>query len=242
MEYLNNVLIQLLAAGGGGAAVFYLFVKKFGERWLEGVFAQKMRNLEHAQNESLAYLKIRLDSHLSGAIKIQEKELQLLPELWEKVHSLLGHIIWLNAPIRNIPNIDDISPQSLEEFVQGLLWSGTQKRELIEAPQGTKVAMYSRVASLYERSEAMAAYSNFIKCMSLNKIFLSEELCKKLVNFRDESWKCLHLNKMGMENFGSGGLESSRALLKDVLEPLGLEIENAIGERIREHSTLPLRR
>src|SRR5947209_20195095 len=110
---------QLIVFGGGGAAVAFGLFRFLGSKWIENKFAERLEQLRHTQALELQRLRVEIDSLLSGAIKLQEKEFQTLPEAWIKLDDAFGHISRLTAPYQQYADVDRLNALQLDEFLEG---------------------------------------------------------------------------------------------------------------------------
>jgi len=83
---------EVILYGGGSAAVAYLLFRHLGQGWIEARFAERLEAFKHEQAKELQRLKVEVESLLSGALKIQDREFAVLPEAW---HKLSGVSIYL---------------------------------------------------------------------------------------------------------------------------------------------------
>ena len=110
-------LLQVLAYGGGGAAVAYLLFQSLGKSWIENKFAEKLEQLRHQQALELQRLRVAIDSMLSGAIKLQDKEFDVLPEAWAKLDDAHGMVSSLVSPMQQYADVDRMNAVELEEHL-----------------------------------------------------------------------------------------------------------------------------
>jgi hypothetical protein len=92
-----TVFDQVLAMLGGvvlyagsAATAAYLLFQFLGKKWIENKFSQRLEAFKHLQSVELARLKVEIESMLSGALKLQEREFTVLPEMWEKLSDATG--------------------------------------------------------------------------------------------------------------------------------------------------------
>jgi len=85
LDPIFSFLGQLIAFGGGGAVVAFLLFQYLSKKWIENKFSERLDQLRHTQALELQRFRVEIDSFLSGAIRLQEKEFQTLPEAWVKL-------------------------------------------------------------------------------------------------------------------------------------------------------------
>lgn len=93
----------MVAYGGSGAIVAYLLFQFLGKTWIENKFAQRLDQLKHQQALELQRLRVEIDSLLSGALKLQDREFQILPEAWQKLDEAHALAKWFVCPGQDIP-------------------------------------------------------------------------------------------------------------------------------------------
>jgi hypothetical protein len=93
----------------------------------------------------LQQLRVEIDSLLSGALKLQEREFQVLPEAWEKLDEAHALVSWLVLPMQEYPNLDRLTQPQLEEFLVASELIETQKEELRSSPNKTTTYIECRL-------------------------------------------------------------------------------------------------
>jgi hypothetical protein len=97
-DAIFSFLGQLIAYGGGAAAVAYLLFQYLGKKWIENKLSERLEQLRHTQALDLQRFRVEIESLVSGAIRLQEKEFQALPEAWVKLDEAFGQLSRLAAP------------------------------------------------------------------------------------------------------------------------------------------------
>src|SRR5690606_39119236 len=112
------------------------------KKWIENKFAEKLELLRHSQAMELQKLRVKIDSMLSGAIKIQEKEFESLPEAWERFDRALGLLSHVASPMQEYPDLNRYSSVQLDEYLASLDFAESQKDEIRNAMQMQKNDTY----------------------------------------------------------------------------------------------------
>jgi hypothetical protein len=110
-----SFLGQVISVGGGAAVISYLLFQFLGKSWIENKFAQRLDQLKHEQALELQRLRVEIDSLLSGALKLQEREFLVLPEAWVKLDEAHNLVSWLAAPFQQYPDLDRMTQAQLED-------------------------------------------------------------------------------------------------------------------------------
>ena len=127
-------ILSISAAGGGGGALAYVLFKSLGEKWLDNKFASRLQEHKHEQEKEIQRLRAEIDSMLNGVLKLQEREFQVLPELWEKIHKAYSDTLSFVASFQIYPDIAKMNFQELDEFLSANAWMReSQKRSIRES-------------------------------------------------------------------------------------------------------------
>ena len=232
-EALFSFLGQLIAYGGGGAAVAYLLFQFLGKSWIENKFAEKLEQLRHAQARELQRLRVEIDSMLSGAIKLQDKEFETLPEAWVKLDEAYSQVARLVSPVQQYPDLDRLSDAQLEEFFVGTKLRESQKEELRHSQQ--KTTKYQEIIFWNRVSEVRGAIAELHNYIERNSIFLPPELKQHFEKAANDLWSSIVSKEVGhsakdwkMESAGWDKIQKE-------IEPLRKTIEAAIYKRLQAH-------
>lgn len=121
----------------------YLLFQWLGKKWIEHKFAQRLDELRHQQALELAKLKVQIDSTLSGAIKLQDREFSVLPEAWAKLDEAHRLVSWLASPMQRYADVDRMDAEQLEEFLAATDLTESQKRDVRQAE--SKLRKYQEI-------------------------------------------------------------------------------------------------
>lgn len=108
---------EVVLYGGGSATVAYFLFRHLGQRWIEAKFAERLEAFKHEQAKELQRLKVEVESLLSGALKIQDREFTVLPEAWHKLNEAYSLTAWVVSPIQQYPDVSRMADDELEEFL-----------------------------------------------------------------------------------------------------------------------------
>ena len=115
IDILFEVLGKIIAYGGGSAAVAYLLFQYLGKGWIENKFNERLQQLQHQQNMEVHRLRVEIDSLLSGVVKLQEHEFEILPTTWKKLYKAQQTIKPLVSPLENYLKLDEFNEEQLED-------------------------------------------------------------------------------------------------------------------------------
>lgn len=233
-EQIYKFLIQLMAYGGGASAIAYLLFQHLGKTWLENKFSQRLDELRHQQNIEVQRLRVEIDSLLSGSLRIQEKEFEILPGAWERLDEAYGLTTWVVSPLQQYADVGKMRDTELDEFLADTEFTSTQKQDIKQSRERSKE--YQRLEVWRRLQKARIAHRELQAFVARNGILMPLELKEKLrksvtllhaalvskeIGHEHEDWKLQH---QGWEK------------LKAELEPLYQEIEYLIQSRLVSHS------
>ena len=130
IEQLLKSVWEVLAIYGGAGVIGFVLFKYLGKKWIEKKFAEKLSDYTHLQNVELQQLRVEIDSLSSGALKLQDREFELLPEAWEKLDEAYGLTRWAMSPGQIYVNVGGMTDDRLEEYLAKTDFLETQKVEL----------------------------------------------------------------------------------------------------------------
>jgi hypothetical protein len=178
MEQLWIYIGQIVAIGGGGAAVSYLLFQQYGKAWLESKFSQRLEELRHEQNKEVARLRIEIDSMLNGALKLQEKEFEILPKVWELLDKCYLQLILVTSPFGSYADIDSMDEEQVEELLAMTNFTESQKKSVRQAnPKRKKYVDNLIWERINESKDSTTELGNYI---SLKGILMPFDLKSKL--------------------------------------------------------------
>lgn len=232
-ENILKFLGEMVAYGGSGAIVAYLLFQFLGKTWIENKFAQRLDQLKHQQALELQRLRVEIDSLLSGALKLQDREFQILPEAWQKLDEAHALAKWFVCPGQEYPNLDQMTGAQLEEFLEKTEFTETQKNELRTSQN--KFISYQDVVFWYRLQKVKVAFSELRNFVARNGIFFPSELKEKFTKISELLWSALVSKEIGHEAKdwkmqGEGWTE-----ITEKVEPLYKSIEADIQARLQSH-------
>lgn len=217
-----------------------LLVRSSAERWVESYFAKRQKQFEHEQAKELQRLKVKIDTVIQGALRLQEREFKIIPESWEKVSEAFGLASWLCSPIQEYTSLRDVSEEELEEFLErSSLWE-SQKAKLRVATPKSRDALWQDMDTWQRRNKVRNALSEADRFVKVNGVFLPEPL-------RDQFNKLIEVIWHALVSYDSGFrcspkeytlIEKAGDKLKTEGEPLHKQIEEAVRRRLVEQSEI----
>jgi hypothetical protein len=232
-EQIRMLIFELLAYGGGVAAIAYLIFQFLGKSWIESRFAQSLEQFRHQQALEVQRLRVEIDSLLSGALKLQEKEFETLPEAWNRLDEAYGHVSSLVSPGQSYPNLDRLTSEQLEEFLKRSELYETQKQDIRRATQ--KVLAYQEAIFWHRLHDVKSKCRAFHIYVVRFGIFFPPELKEKLMKVADELWSAVTSKEIGKEAGDYKIQNDGWRKVKEDVEPLYKAIEKDIHARLQAH-------
>lgn len=227
----------MIAYGGGGAVVAYLLFQYLGKTWIENKFNQRLDQLKHQQNLELQRLRVEIDSLLSGALKLQDREFQTLPEAWQKLDEAHNLVAWLVSPLQEYPDLDRMTEAQLEEFLSNSKFKETEKTEIRSSRE--KADAYKDISFWYRLQKVKVAFSDLQKFVARNGIFFPPHIKEKFTEISEMLWSAVISKEVGYEAKDYKMQNEGWKQIKDEIDPLYKSIECDIQARLQSHGRMP---
>lgn len=173
-EKFFEIIGKVITYGGGSVAIAYAVFTFLGKKWVENLFHKRLESYKYDHKKEIENLKYQINSLLSRVTKIHEKEFEVLPEAWSKLHDALDIISGLTAPFQQYPDLNRLTKIEIDNFVRDCKLQEYQKKELLETDDKTEY--YIEKIFWHNLSAARNVYSEFHKYITRNRIFLSPDL------------------------------------------------------------------
>ena len=170
---------------------FIAFIFGALSAWLTHRFQRKQDDIawNHEKEKLQAEFQIGL-TRLKEEVRqdlYKQRELsvrnEILPTIWKNLLNTQGKIGVVTSVLKQYPDLNHWTVEQIEEFFQKSVLSDFHKKQIHEAPD--KLAYYQKVIIWYEISDARQAHSQFHNHMLYNKIFIDEDLSKRLTEIDD---------------------------------------------------------
>jgi hypothetical protein len=233
MDEITQFLTRLIAYGGGSAAVAYLMFRHLGQSWIENKFSQRLEQFKHQQALEIQRLRIEIDSTLSGVLKMQEKEFEVLPTAWDKLYDAFAELGSVATPFQEYPDLDRMSQDRLDEFLEKSELLQSEKTELRSYSQKTN--KYIEVIFWHRLNRVIRSCNDFNSYIRRYGIFLPEPLKEKFNKISKELRMALIPMKMGGGSKNYREMHEAWTIVEKTIRPLFDEIEIDVGSRLGSH-------
>ena len=233
MDDIFKLLGQAFAYCGVGAAVAYLLFQYLGKKWIENKFMERLEQLRHSQALELQRLKVEIDFLLNGAIRLQEKEFQILPEAWAKLDKAFKLLALLVCPTQRHKDLDQLDNSQFEDFLAETDFTKTEKNSLRQ--EGGKNEKYKEIRFWHCLCNVRSSIAEFHDYVEHNSIFMPPGLKSKFEKAADDLWSAMRNKEVGHKERDWKMENESWNKVKDGLKSLREEIEKAIYARLQEN-------
>jgi len=230
---LSSFLFELVAYGGGSVALAFIIFRYLGTSWIENKFAQKLELFRHEQAKELERLKLDIDSVLSGKIKLQEKEFETLPKVWELLDTAYGAVTNLVSSFFKMPNLNEMSVERLNEYLESTEFKETFKNDIRQAPD--KNQEFQSINFLYQLRDVKASCSDFHNYVVREGIFFPKPLKDKLTKVTEALWSATASKEVGKQYDNYRWEIDGFDKVQKEIKPLYFEIEGEIHRRLQIH-------
>lgn len=193
LSFLKDVIsafggLAAIAVASAGAA-YWLF-QLLAERWLQAKFDARLEDLKHAQNKEIERLRFQINALLDRASRMHGHEYKALPEIWSSLVMAWREVAFYLSPLQPGPDLFNITPAQLEEFLASTPLSETQKTHVRDSDD--RMAAYREVIYYHKKSRILEVVRTFSLSLSTHAIFLPQELMKPLRRLDDLIWEALN--------------------------------------------------
>lgn len=235
VTHIGVTLLSLLASAGGGAVVAIAIFKVLGQKWIDGRFAKDLEKYKHEQVLQVQRLRIEIDSLLSGSLKLQEKEFESLPVIWEKLDITYRWVRSFASPMQEYPNVGKLSDDALKEFLSSTQFPSWRQAEIIGARDRDR--SYQDAVFWQELHSCKLKAQDLRETYERFAIFLPPGL-KDLLDKLNEAFHSVLLEKeLNHPPNGAQGRDIS-AIMQEQINPTRESVRTLIQERLRSHGEI----
>ena len=229
LKFIGNVV----AYGGGGAAVAYGLFVFFGKRWIENKFSERLEEYKNEQRKELEDFKLKINRLFNRITKIHEKEIEVLPQCWSKLHDAKNIVSSLLSPLQSYPDLNQMNEDQIRASLKDSLLEDFEVEELIKKKD--KTAYYQERIFWHRLHEAKRKYSESHDYIIKNRIFLSDDLKKLFTEADDLLWEALIEKEIGKECNDYKMMSKAYRKLRDNIDKILEKIEKQVQKRLHYH-------
>ena len=178
MSGIFNEFLKLIggvaAIGAASSAFAYALFRIFATKWIDTRFSERLEAFKHQQNQEIEHLRFRINTMMDRNVKLHQREFDVLPETW----SLLTDAFFTIEPValgfQQYPDLDRMSEEHLDEFLEKSSLTSLQKSEL--KASSDKVRSYGRIKMTNDLNKAIDVYNSFHATLTKNGIFIIDTL------------------------------------------------------------------
>lgn len=190
---------QLLVAGGGGAVVALGLFKWLGATWIENRLAESLEALRQSHAKELAELNVRWDASLQARLKYQEREFTAVGESWRLLQEAFGLVEWGTSALQHYADIARLDQRQLNDFLDGIELSDSQKAELRELSGGQRQDHYTEIVNRQRIARVDGGIRAFANYVNENFPFIPEWLFTDFEAFTAAMWRTIIKVRVGRE-------------------------------------------
>jgi hypothetical protein len=230
IEEIGSWVLVILVSGGGGGAIAFAVLKSTASKWLDSHFEHRLQAYKHAQQIEIEHLKMSISNLLDRAIKLNQREFDVLPESWVKLNDAYWSVAGLVAPLQETPNINHMNAAQQEEFIKECALAEWQKQELRGAKDKTEY--YRASYSWLRLHECKLKVKDAFVHLKKHGIFMSEDIRNKLLVINNLAWGAVVEFELNLdERFEPKQSEDTVKFRKDA-ESLMSDVEIDIRKRV----------
>lgn len=227
---------KLVLYGGGAVGIAYGLFIFLGKKWIENRFATRLQEYKSIQDRDLENVRYLINTLFSRVTKIHEKEYEVLPTTWAKLHDARDYIGSLLSPLQQYPDFSRLTEPEIRSTLTSHKWEEHQIEELMKAHDRNK--HFKEKTFWHRLSEAKSKFADFHTYITRNRIFLSQELKEQFTKADDLLWESLVMREVGEEARDHKMIHDSYKQLKENIELIISSVERLVQERLRYNDAL----
>lgn len=194
-----------LVAGGGGGAVAYQAFKTYAAKWLDSRFARQLEQVRQDHAREIEHLRFRIAGLLDRSTKLNQREFDVLPIVWEKVDEAHSATMSLIAMYKEGIDAGSMNDAQLDALLERSSLEDWQKAELKSKSRFERTTYYSEIERWQELRRARIAVSELSQTLSKNSIYLHPDVFERINQFTDVVAKVVHFWRIDQEMRAAGG-------------------------------------
>jgi hypothetical protein len=232
--FLGKVVVY----GAPVTAVAVFAGKRTAEKWIDSYFTKRQKTFEHEQAKEIQRLKVKIDTVIQGALRMQEREFKIIPEAWEKVSEAYAHAQSLTSPMQSHADLEQLSPAGLEEFMTKAELSDSQKQTLRSVSKQSINKEWQTLSDWRRRNSAFKALAEADNYVKINGVFIPTDLHTRFLALTRIIHETLIAWQVGTQAQNYKMINDGHAKLSGEGLKLHQAIEQAIRKRLTEQTVI----
>ncbi len=154
----------------------WLGSKYFADMWLKARFDRALEAFRGEQARDLEAFKFQTSRLLDRATKINQREIEILPTLWDKMTAALSATAHLTSRNQVVPATESMSEGQLLSFLDELMLKDWEKAEVLrlDVPQRDEALWTKLKWQRYAKADKL--HGEFQNYYIANSVFIPEDL------------------------------------------------------------------
>ncbi len=224
---------KVVAFGGGLVAIAYGLFQFLGRKWIENKFSKQLEEYKNEQRKELEDFRFKINTLFNRVTKIHEKEFEVLPESWSKLHDAKSIISNLVSPLQSYPDFNKMTEEEIRSSLKNTLLEEFQVEKLIQHEDKTKY--YQEKIFWLRLHDAKKKFSEFHVYITKNRIFLSDDLKGLFIDADNLLWETMTEKEIGESYKDYQMMHSAYKKLRDNIDEIIEKIEKQVQERLHYH-------
>jgi hypothetical protein len=178
-----DIIKQILISGGSSAFVAFLIFKKFGNSWLDSMFAERLEAFRHEKAKEIERLKAEIDGSLKARVRFQEKQFLGIVEVWNLLREALQNIAASTSPLQHYSNVGAMTEDMRVEYLAGFDLLEAQRLEILSSRDPQKE--FSQMIDRQNLKKAVNSFNEFNASLRAHEVFLDEAVYDKFSEICD---------------------------------------------------------
>ena len=189
VEQLLQGIGLVVVACGGLASIAYAIFKRFGERWLDAKFEERLAVYKHEQQKELEQLKFKISALLDRTTKLHQREFEILPEAWARLNEAYWKALAFVSPMQRYADLSRMSEVQFREFLSGCELDPWERDEIWQ--QEDRNAYYVKHVYWHRLADTKTTVCESHVYLLKNGIFLTSPVKEKFTMLDGLVWDAL---------------------------------------------------
>lgn len=175
MSFFGGVLTTTAVVG----VVAWLGRTTF-EKWLSSRFETELQAFKHRQSLEIENLRHRFGALIDRKLKLNQQEFEIIPRLWLLMNTSYSEISQLVSRGREVPALDRLSDERLEEWLASIELLESAKKRIREIKPPERQTIFLEESAWPKLGRAQDYFAKYHNAVLDEGFFLPVELEAKL--------------------------------------------------------------